>query len=434
MRPEILFPLFKPVTALPGIGRKLAQAVETLAGPKLVNLLWRLPSGTVDRRHSPPIAAVRAGEIATLTVEVERHRKPPNPRLPYRVVCSDTTGRVTLVFFHAREDYLKKVLPVGETRVVSGKIDLFDEEIQMVHPDHIGTVADLDRIRAVEPVYPLTAGLTQKVLAKAIRATLETVPDLPEWIEPGWLSRNQWRPWRECLFAAHAPEDDASLLPISPARMRLAYDELLANQLALALVRANLRRIKGRSIQGDAHLRARAIKALPFALTASQDVAVKDILNDMKTESRMLRLLQGDVGSGKTVVALLAMLNAVEAGTQAAFMAPTEILARQHLATIAPLADAAGVRTVLLTGRERGKARDEILAGLASGDIHLAIGTHALFQDDVSFADLGLAVIDEQHRFGVHQRLTLAAKGRAVDMLVMTATPIPRTLMLTAYG
>ncbi len=434
MRPEALFPIFKPVTALAGIGPKLAQAVETLVGPKIVNLLWHLPSGIVDRRHSPAIALARAGEIATLTVTVERHRKPPNARLPYKVVCSDATGRMTLVFFHAHEDYLTKTLPVGETRVISGRIDLFDGEVQMAHPDHIGTLEDLDRIRAVEPVYPLTAGLSPKVLHKAIRGALDAAPELPEWIEPGWLARNDWRPWRECLHVAHAPADDADLSPTTPVRMRLAYDELLANQLALAIVRASLRRLKGRAIAGDGRLRAKALAALPFALTGSQESAVRDILADMATETRMLRLLQGDVGSGKTVVALLAMLNAVETGSQAAFMAPTEILARQHLATLTPLAQAAGVRAAELTGRERGQARDDARAGLASGEIAIAIGTHALFQEEVAFADLGLAVIDEQHRFGVHQRLTLAAKGRAVDMLVMTATPIPRTLMLTAYG
>ncbi len=434
MRPEILFPIFKPVTALPGIGPKLAQTVAALAGPKIVNLLWHLPSGIVDRRHAPAIAEARAGEIATLTVTVERHRKPPNPRLPYKVVCADETGRITLVFFHGREDYLTKILPVGETRVVSGKVEMFDGEAQMAHPDHVGTLAEMDLIRAIEPVYPLTAGLSPKVLQKAIRGALAAAAELPEWIEPGWLARNQWRPWCESLHTAHGPENDTDLAPTAPARMRLAYDELLANQLALALVRASLRRLKGRAIAGNGHLRAKALAALPFTLTDSQNIALKDILADMKTEARMLRLLQGDVGSGKTVVALLAMLNAVEAGGQAAFMAPTEILARQHLATIAPLAQAAGVRIALLTGRERGQARDDALAGLASGEIAIAIGTHALFQEEVAFADLGLAVIDEQHRFGVHQRLTLAAKGRAVDILVMTATPIPRTLMLTAYG
>ncbi|MEK7246030.1 MAG: DEAD/DEAH box helicase, partial [Pseudomonadota bacterium] len=366
MRPEILFPLFKPVTAIAGIGPKLARMVGALAGPKIADLLWHLPSGIVDRRHSPTIAEAQAGEIATLVVHVERHRKPPNPRLPYKVVTADETGRMALVFFHAREDYLQKLLPVGETRVVSGKIDLFEGEAQMAHPDHVGTLDELERIRTVEPVYPLATGLSPKVLAKALQAALDQAPELPEWIEPTYLARSGWRPWRESLRAAHAPGSLTDLASTASPRMRLAYDELLANQLALALVRASLRRVKGRAIAGDGRLRARAITALPFALTASQGMAVEEILADMAAETRMLRLLQGDVGSGKTVVALLAMLNANETGSQAAFMAPTDILARQHLATLAPLAEAAGVRIVLLTGRERGRTRDEALAGLAS--------------------------------------------------------------------
>jgi ATP-dependent DNA helicase RecG len=434
MRPDILFPLFKPVTALAGIGPKLGRAIGALAGPKVVHLLWHLPSGIVDRRHAPPIADAREGEIATLVVRVERHRKPPNARLPYKVIVADDSGRLTLVFFHAREDYLQKLLPVGETRVVSGKIDLFDGEAQMTHPDHVVPPEELERIRAVEPVYPLTEGVSAKVLGRATRSALDLAPELPEWIEPSFHARGGWQPWRESLRAAHAPESEADLAPTAPSRMRLAYDELLANQLALALVRESLRALKGRAIAGDGRLRARAVAALPFALTVSQQAALGDILADMAAETRMLRLLQGDVGSGKTVVAALAMLNAVEAGAQAAFMAPTEILARQHFATLAPLAEAANARVALLTGRERGRAREDALAGLASGETAISIGTHALFQEEVEFADLGLAVIDEQHRFGVHQRLTLAGKGSAVDMLVMTATPIPRTLMLTAYG
>ena len=434
MRPEILFPLFKPVTSLKGIGPRLAKLVEKVAGPNVVDLLWHLPVGVIDRRYAPKVAEARPGVIATMTLTVERHQRPPNKRLPYKVYCSDDTGKIALVFFHAHEDYLKKALPEGEVRVVSGKVESFGKELQITHPDHIGTADELKRLQAVEPVYPLTAGLTLKVLAKAVRGALELAPALPEWIDAGYLAKQRWKPWREALGEAHAPTDEAVLDAGTTARQRLAYDELFANQLALALVRSAMRRAKGRVIAGDGSLRAKAVSALPFELTASQQTALKEIAADMAATLRMLRLLQGDVGSGKTVVALLAMLNAVEAGAQAALMAPTEILARQHLATIAPLAEAAGVDLVLLTGREKGKARQEILERLESGGAALAVGTHALFQEDVEFRDLALAVIDEQHRFGVHQRLTLAAKGRAVDILVMTATPIPRTLMLTAYG
>jgi len=435
LRPEILFPLFAPVTALPGIGPRLAKLIERLAGPKVVDLLWHLPTGIIDRRYAPKAAEAEPGRIATLTVTVEAHVPPRNPRLPYRVRCRDDSGEIELVFFHGRPDYLHKVLPEGETRVVSGKVERFRDAIQMTHPDHIGTLAELASLQSVEPVYRLTAGLTPKPLAKAIRAAIERAPDLPEWIEPEFLKRQAWAPWRESLRAAHAPESEDDLSPDTGPRSRLAYDELLANQLALAVIRARQRRLPGRSTKGDGTLAARVTAALPFELTGSQRAAIEDIRRDMAAPSRMLRLLQGDVGSGKTVVAFLAMLAAVEAGHQAALMAPTEILARQHMATIEPLAAAAGVSVALLTGREKGKARAKIYEGLESGATKLAIGTHALFQEEVAFADLALAVVDEQHRFGVHQRLALAEKaGGNADVLVMTATPIPRTMMLTVYG
>jgi len=434
MRHEALFPIFKPVTVIKGIGPRLAKLVERAAGPHLVDLCWHLPSAIIDRRYAPQVANAEPGVVATMTLTVDSHKKPPNKRLPYKVYCSDDTGTMALVFFHAHEDYLRKTLPEGEVRVVSGKVEKFGKEIQMTHPDHIGTAEELTQLKAVEPVYPLTTGLTLKVLGKSIQGAIDAAPDLPEWIDAAYLAKQGWPTWRDALVQAHAPEDEAALEPLSPARQRLAYDELLSNQLALALVRLSMRRLKGRSIEGDGGLRAKVIAALPFRLTQSQETASVEIAQDMAAPIRMLRLLQGDVGSGKTVVALLAMLNAVETGEQAALMAPTEILARQHLATIEPLAQAIGIEIVLLTGREKGKTRQAILDKLANGGAAIAIGTHALFQDDVEFKALAMAVIDEQHRFGVHQRLTLAAKGKAVDILVMTATPIPRTLMLTAYG
>ncbi|MEE8392865.1 MAG: ATP-dependent DNA helicase RecG, partial [Rhodospirillales bacterium] len=434
MRPEILFDLFKPLTSLPGVGPRLAKAMEKAVGEHVADLLWRLPASIIDRRHAPKVAEARPGQIATITLQVDKHVKPPNRRLPYKVHCSDETGSMALVFFHAHGDYLRRSLPEGEIRVVSGRVEAYGDEIQMTHPDHIGELKELESLKTVEPVYPLSAGLTLKTLAKTVRRALEMAPDLGEWCDQAYLARHHWKPWLQSLKEAHAPKDESELDPMSTARQRLAFDELLANQLALALVRYNMRRAAGRPVRGDGALRAKVLGALPFSLTTSQQTALDEIAADMAGQIRMLRLLQGDVGSGKTVVALLAMLTAVEAGTQAVLMAPTDVLARQHLATIEPLAEAASIRTVLLTGREKGKARQAVLESLANGEAALAVGTHALFQDEVSFKDLRLAVIDEQHRFGVHQRLTLAAKGRAVDVLVMTATPIPRTLMLTAYG
>ncbi len=393
-----------------------------------------MPNGLVDRRYSPSLAEAQPGRIVTLVVRVLKHHPAPARGRPYRVVVTDQTSDLSLVFFHARADYLEKTLPVGETRVVSGKLEVFGGGLQMPHPDHIAPEAELAEIQSVQPVYPLTAGLPQKVVAKAVGTALTHLSDLPEWLDPAFQRQRAWPSWLDAIQSVHKPNELSDLEAETPARSRLAYDELLANQLALALIRRNQTRHRGRSIQGDARLRSLVLQALPFSLTGSQQQVLAEIDDDMASDSRMLRLVQGDVGSGKTVVALLAMLSAVEAGAQAAIMAPTEILARQHYKTIAPLAEAAGVGVELLTGRDKGKARAAVLERIASGESAIVIGTHALFQQDVAFSDLALAVIDEQHRFGVHQRLTLAEKGRGVDMLVMTATPIPRTLMLTAYG
>jgi len=436
MRPAPLFPLFADVTTLPGIGATLAKALaRLLGGCRLIDLLWHLPSGLVDRTRTPSIAAARPQAMATLTVRVIEHGPPRSRRQPWRVQCGDTTGEITLVFFNARSDWLMKLLPPGETRVISGRVEAYGDALQMVHPDYVVLPDDAgDGLPAIEPVYPMTAGLAPKLLLKAVRAALERAPELDEWLDPALQARRGWPAWREALALAHAPQEAADLEAPAPARQRLAYDELLANQLALAVVRRRQRRQAGRAVKVPGALAERVLQQLAFALTGAQRLALAEILADMARPSRMLRLLQGDVGSGKTVVALLAMLHAIEAGAQAALMAPTELLARQHLATITPLAEAAGVRAALLTGREKDSARQATLAGLASGEIAIAVGTHALLQEGVAFHDLGLAVIDEQHRFGVEQRLALAGKGGHTDVLVMSATPIPRTLTLTAYG
>jgi len=434
MRPEALYPLFVPIGELSGLGPRLAPLVEKLVGPMAVDLLWHLPYALIDRRFMPLVAAAPDGRIATLKVRVDQHQAPESSRRPYRVVCSDESGFITLVFFHAKADWLEKSLPLGSERIISGTVEHFNGGMQMTHPDHIVPLDKLAEVMTVEPVYPLTAGVTPKVMVKAVKAAVARAPKLPEWIDAAYLARQGWEDWHTALTKIHSPESEADLWADGKARQRLAYDELLANQLALSLVRASMKKLAGRIIKGNGASRAKVIAGLPFNLTGAQVRSLAEIDADMVEPSRMLRLLQGDVGAGKTVVALLAMAAAVESGAQAALMAPTEILARQHLATLEKLAAPAGLRLGLLTGRDKGKARQAILKALEEGEIDILVGTHALFQEDVTFKDLALAVIDEQHRFGVHQRLELASKGRAVDMLVMTATPIPRTLMLTSYG
>ena len=435
MRPAILFPLFAEIRTLSGVGPKLEKLISKLVVPRLVDLAFDLPVGLIDRSYRPKLAQAEIGRIATVSVNVLSHQPARDRRQPYRVTCSDDTSMLELTFFHAHADYLQRMLPVGSRRIISGKIERFRDTLQITHPDHIVAPEDEASLPLHEPVYALTEGLTLKPLAKAIHGALEKVSDLAEWDDPAFLKTRGWASFRDALLAAHAPASDADLNPETPIRMRLAYDELLANQLALLLIRRQMRQVqKGRALVGHGGLKAKAIAALPFALTEPQLTALAEIEADIAAPSRMLRLLQGDVGAGKTAVAFLALLGAVEAGAQGALMAPTEILARQHLASLAPLAKATGVRLALLTGRER-SARDAVLAALAKGEIDILVGTHALFSEDVAFADLGLAVIDEQHRFGVHQRMALQGKGgRPADVLVMTATPIPRTLALTAYG
>jgi len=439
MRPDMLSPLFSALTSLPGVGPKLERLYARLLDrevPRVIDLLLHLPSGTIDRRARPKLREVQAGQVVTVAVTVEEHRPAPphRARAPYRILASDDTGTLTLTFFNARKDYLEKLLPVGETRYVSGTAEFYDGMLQMVHPDRVVDEKGLADLPLVDPVYPLTEGLALGNVRRAMDGALARLPALPEWQDAAWIARERFPVFGDALRHLHRPAEPHDILPESLAWTRLAYDELLAGQLALALVRAHMRRQAGRGSASEGRLRARILKALPYALTHSQQQAVNDIINDLALPQRMLRLLQGDVGSGKTVVALVAAAAVIEAGRQAAFMAPTELLARQHLNTIAPLAEAAGIRVAILTGRERGPARKETLDRLTLGDIDLLIGTHALFQEDVAFHDLALAVVDEQHRFGVHQRLALAQKGEAVDVLVLTATPIPRTLVLTFFG
>ncbi|SDB15377.1 ATP-dependent DNA helicase RecG [Bauldia litoralis] len=443
MRPPVLNPLFRPVSSLAGIGPKLAVTLRKLLGgpdpdgePRAIDLLFHLPVAVIDRSRQPGIALSPEGAIVTLKVRIDRHQKPPrgNRRIPYRVFVHDDTGELALTFFHANEPWLERMLPIGETRYVSGRMEWFNGRPSMVHPDHMVSEADFGDLPLIEPVYPMTAGLARKTLLKAVGDALDGLPDLPEWLDSSVVAEHHWTTFGAALRAAHHPTAVADIEPHSPALARLAYDELLASQLALALMRAHQRRSAGKARKGDGGLRAKILDALPFTLTGSQQTALAEIDADLAQPERMLRLLQGDVGSGKTVVALLSAATTIEAGAQAAIMAPTELLVRQHARTIAPLAEVAGIRLAVLTGRERARDRAEVVAGLADGSIDLLVGTHALFQSGVEFRDLGLVVVDEQHRFGVHQRLALTAKGEATDVLVMTATPIPRTLVLTYYG
>src|SRR5271166_2807680 len=439
MRPSLLDPLFAPASALPGIGPKNAKLFDRLldkpGGARVVDVLFHLPYAALDRRARPKIHDAVPGTIVTIEATVTEHHEPGlRSRAPFKVLVEDETGDVELVFFLANHEWVRSRLPVGAKRWISGKLELWDGRRQIVHPDRVMSAEELARLPSVEPIYGLTEGLYQRTVARATEAALKRLPKLPEWIAAEGLARLNLPGFAEALGRMHRPQKPEDLDPAGPAMTRLAFDELIANQLALLLVRARMRAIAGRAHVAEGLVRSRLESALPFTLTAAQRQAIAEISADLSAEKRMIRLLQGDVGSGKTVVALIAMAEVIEAGRQAAMMAPTEVLARQHFERMAPLAERAGLRIALMTGRDRASERRETLAALATREIDIAVGTHALFQESVVFADLGLAVVDEQHRFGVRQRLALASKGEAVDLLVMTATPIPRSLVLAYFG
>jgi ATP-dependent DNA helicase RecG len=433
-RPEALFPLFAGLETLAGIGPKTAALMEHLhvAAPR--DLLFTLPYSGINRALQPTVKDAILPETVTVAVTVGTHMPAKNRTGAYRINVEDSQTVFQLVFFHARGDYWQKQLPEGARRIVSGRVELFDGMPQMVHPDFAVPEDDADRIPAFEPVYPLTAGITQKVMYKATRGAMALVPPVDEWIDPGQCAQAGWPNFPDAIQSVHDPKSDQDLAITAPARERLAYDEFFAHQVTLALARQMERRKKGRVRTGDGHLQQRILAALPFAPTGAQRRAIAEITADMASPARMNRLLQGDVGAGKTLVAFMALLRAVEAGGQGVLMAPTEILARQHLKGLQPLAETAGVVLELLTGRDKGADRKAKLGALARGDIQILVGTHAVFQADVVFNDLALAVVDEQHKFGVRQRLELGQKGKQADILVMTATPIPRSLALAQYG
>jgi ATP-dependent DNA helicase RecG len=433
-RPEALFPLFSGLETLEGIGPKTAQNFIQLNITAPRDLLFTLPYSGIDRRLQPTVKDAILPATVTVAVTVGPHRAPANKTGAYRIHVEDAQSSFQLVFFHARGDFWKRQLPEGARRIVSGRVELFDGIAQMVHPDFVVAEEDAGQIPTFEPVYPLTSGITQKLMYKATRGALARVPQMDEWIDPSQKSKAGWSDFNTAVQAAHDPETMADISATAPARERLAYDELMAHQLTLALARAKERRKKGRPSKGDGRLQARVLAALPYKPTDAQTRAITEIAADMATPQRMNRLLQGDVGAGKTLVAFMALLAAVESGGQGVLMAPTEILARQHLEGLQPLAEKAGVVLEILTGRDKGAERRAKLAALDSGAIQILVGTHAVFQADVSFSDLRLAVVDEQHRFGVRQRLELGQKGHLADVLVMTATPIPRSLALAQYG
>lgn len=441
MRPALLDPLFAEASRLQGIGPKMAVALDRLlatppAKARIIDVLLHVPVGLTDRRARPKIADAIAGTVVTLHVRVvELQPPPPRSRAPYKVLVEDETGDCLLVFFLANHDWIERMLPVGEMRYVSGKLELWDGHRQIVHPDKVLDEAAFAKMPLLEPIYGLTEGLPARILLQATQGALARLPaQMPEWLDNAFLRQRKWPDFKNALASLHRPQDPGDIALEGGARTRLAYDELLSQQLALLMVRAHRRKPAGHALKSTGRLANQIVQALAYRPTNAQTRALSEIIADMASDHRMLRLLQGDVGSGKTLVALLAMAYAVEGGKQAAMMAPTEILARQHYARLLELCSSVGIRLACMTGRDKPAERQRTLAQLAAGQIDILLGTHALFQESVVFTNLGLVIVDEQHRFGVQQRLSLGAKGDAVDVLVMTATPIPRSLVLTHFG
>ncbi len=427
MRPDILNPLFAEVRALKGVGPGLAKPLERLGLERVKDILYHFPNSWTYRKAVSCLDVSDVGNNIILTVTVRDHRGGRSPRAPLRIFAADSGGNyITLTFFGRNGGWARKQLPVGEQRIISGKLDRYGDELQMVHPDHVVPIGSDASPGLAEPIYPLSDGLTNKRMEQLAAASLQDVPDLADWIEPTLLSSRGWSGWSASINIVHNRDDQG-------ARDRLAYDELFSNQLAMRLIRAAMDKRTAVSIPGDGSLVSKL--QLPFALTGAQQRAIAEIECDLAQSRPMLRLLQGDVGAGKTMVALMALLRGVEAGMQSAMLAPTEILARQHYASLQKLLSGLPINIAILTGREKGSLREATLMGLADGSIHILVGTHAIFQEAVTYKALAVAVIDEQHRFGVSQRLMLSRKGRGVPhLLVMTATPIPRSLALAAYG
>ena len=434
MRPDILFPLFADITKVDGIGPRTADLIEKAVGRRVRDVLLTPPSGIVERKRLPNIAAAADDDIVTLLVNVDEHIPGRNRRQPYKILTSDETGELMLTFFHARPDYLNRILPQGGQRLISGKLERYRGQTQMTHPDYVLPESEEADIPAFETIYPLTAGLTQKMMRKAVTGAFQTCPTLPEWQDIAMLKSEDWPAWFPSLHNLHFPASKIEAGSDSVFRRRLAYDELFAKQLALALMREHTSKQSGRDYSVPGEYVKEVLAAAPFTPTGAQTRAYEEIAKDLSSPFKMARLLQGDVGAGKTFVAALAAAHVCEAGAQVAIMAPTEILARQHVKSLGDFLAPAGLTVEALTGRDKGGQRDALLRGLGEGHIDVVCGTHALFQDTVEFADLGLVIIDEQHRFGVRDRLRLSRKGRGADILVMTATPIPRTLALTSYG
>ena len=422
--------LLQDLSKLKGVGKKTSEILKKKKINNLFDLLWRLPKSYTDRTEKNKINEIQIGKIHTLTVVVKKYSFPRIRNLPNRVICEDETGKIDCVFFNSYEGYIRKILPLNEEVTISGKINYFNKKYQITNPKYISK--DNSLIAKIHTKYSLTEGISEKIYYKIIDQILKNLPTLTEWLDKKILNKFNNESWNESIIKLHDPKNIGNFK--SDFYRRLAFDEILASFLISSEIRKKIKKIKKKSKKFSQQPFITTIKKLNFNLTNDQNNTLKEINNDLSSKNKMFRLLQGDVGSGKTIVALISALNAIESGCQVALMAPTEILAMQHY-KLAKNLFSKKINLEILTSKTEYIKKKEIHREISNKKINMIFGTHSLFQKKINFSNLGYIIIDEQHKFGVRQRKQLSDKGGDnCDVLLMSATPIPRTLIMSIYG
>ena len=427
--------LFKDVSTIDGVGKKLSVYLKKKKIEKVNDLLWNLPYSFTDRSETVTLDRLEIGKIFTIKIKVLKYNFPRIRNLPSRVFCKDELGEIDLIFFNSREGYIRKILPLNEWVVVSGKINFYKNKYQITNPTYVEKIEQIELVQKIIPKYSLTEGLSEKIYSKIIEKVFNKIPHIDEWHDKNFIKKMNFLSWKDSIQKLHNSQIEKDLN--SRYLKRLAYDEIFANFLFNSNNRKKIKKIKKNKKIFKKKYSSTLIKSLPYNLTNGQKRIVDEIEVDLMSSQRMFRILQGDVGSGKTIISIMAALDTIEAGYQCGLMAPTAILAEQHYLLFKKLIEktSLNINFSLLTGKINLKERKKILDDLKSNKIQFLIGTHALFQKTITFNKLGLVIIDEQHKFGVKQRINFAKKGGTnCDVLLMSATPIPRTMMMSIYG
>ena len=423
--------IFNKVNNLKGVGPQLSKYLKKKRIEKIKDVILNLPYSEIDRSKIFKLNSLEVGKIQSIKVKVIKLNFPRIRNLPNRIKCEDETGKIDIIYFNSREGYLRKLFPVNNWVIISGKISYFNKKYQITNPDYVTSLDNEDYVIKNIPKYNLTKGINEKKYRSISEQVINNLPRVDDWIDINFIKKNKMIGWNEGIKKLHSSNEAKNLQ--SESFRRLVFDELCANFLALSENRKRFKKAKTPKIFSN-QLSNQIIKKLPFKLTKSQIKVLNEIKSDLTSSYRMFRIIQGDVGSGKTIVSLLSILNVIESGYQCALMSPTEILSRQHYELFKKIFQNK-IKVEFLTGKTEPKKRKDILKKIKIGEINCLIGTHALFQKKIEFKKLGLTVIDEQHKFGVRQRSELANKGgNDCDVLLMSATPIPRTMMMSLYG